>query len=111
MAQRVSTIAQDTSTTPNTEQDLPNIVRFWILRLLVDLKADQHFVKRHGFRDEDIASQIGLNEFVNDDQDGEIEPGKVRKFLRKLYQEAQRDPAARTRMLAGIAAIEWAQQS
>jgi AAA+ superfamily predicted ATPase len=100
MAQRVSTIAQDTSTTPNTEQDLPNIVRFWILRLLVDLKAEQHFVKRHGFRDEDIASQIGLNEFVNDDLDGEIEPGKVRKFLRKLYQEAQRDPGAVPSVLA-----------
>ena len=100
MAQRVSTSAQDTSTTPNTEQDLPNIVRFWILRLLVDLKAEQHFVKRHGFRDEDIASQIGLNEFVNDDQDGEIEPGKVRKFLRKLYQEAQRDPGAVPSVLA-----------
>ncbi len=100
MAQRVSTSAQDTSTTASTEQDLPNIVRFWILRLLVDLKADQHFVKRHGFRDDDIASQIGLNEFVNDDLDADIDSGKVRKFLRKLYQEAQRDPGAVPSVLA-----------
>ena len=100
MAQRVRNTAQDIDTCDSTEQELPNIVRYWILRLLVDLKADQHFVKRHGFRDDDVACQIGLNEFVNDDLDGEIEPGKVRKFLRKIYREAQRDPGSVPSVLA-----------
>ena len=48
MAQRVNTSAKEISTANTSEQDLPNIVRYWILRLLVDLKVDQHFIKRHG---------------------------------------------------------------
>ena len=92
MAQRVNTTAQKITTANTTEQDLPNIVRYWILRLLVELKVDQHFVKRHGFRDDDIASQIGLGEFVNDDFDTDIEPTKMRKILRKMYRDAQRNP-------------------
>jgi transitional endoplasmic reticulum ATPase len=92
MAQRVNTSAQEISTTNTTDQDLPNIVRYWILRLLVELKVDQHFIKRHGFRDDDIASQIGLGEYVNDDFDSDIEPTKMRKILRKMYRDAQRNP-------------------
>ena len=100
MAQRVKNIAQDIDTSDSTEQALPNIVRYWIFRLLVDLKADQHFVRRHGFRDDDIACQIGLNAFIHDSLNGEIEPVKVRKYLRKLYQDVKRDAGAVPKVLA-----------
>lgn len=100
MAHRVSTNTSDKSNTTHAEQGLPSIVRYWILRLLVELKADQHFIKRHGFRDDDVASQIGLSEFVSDAFDSDLEPGKVRKYLRKLYQDAQRNPGAVPDVLA-----------
>ena len=92
MAQRVSNSTLDINTVNTTDQEIPDIVRYWILRLLVDFKVDQHFIKRHGFSDNDIASQIGLGEFVNDEFDGDLEPGQVRKFIRKLYRDVQRHP-------------------
>ncbi len=60
-------MAQKTQPTPHethapSEQELPPIVRYWILRLLVELKGEQHFLGRHGVRHDDVARQIGLGE-------------------------------------------------
>jgi len=92
MAQRVSPAAHEVTHADSTEHDLPKIVRYWILRLLVELKGEQHFVSRHGFRDDDIAAQIGLSEFVGEDATDDLNPSQVRKVLRKFYQQAQSDP-------------------
>lgn len=100
MAQHVSTHTSDNSNTAHLEQELPSIVRYWILRLLVDLKADQHFIKRHGFRDDDVASQIGLGAFVGDEIEDDLDPGKVRKHLRKLYLDVQHKPGSVPDVLA-----------
>jgi len=97
MAQRVSPTVSEVG---SNEQDLPKIVYYWIMRLLVELKGEQHFVSRHGFRDDDIAAQIGLTEFVSDNLNDELNPVQVRKLLRKLYQKAQSDKGAVPPVLA-----------
>lgn len=76
----------------STEQELPQIVRYWIFRLLVDLKGEQHFLGRHGFRHDDVARQIGLGEFVDDDGISDVDMPKMRKAVRQLYREAQSQP-------------------
>ena len=65
------------------EQDLPPIVHYWILRLLVELKGEQYFIGRHGLRHDDVARQIGLGEFVDEDGSSDSpKPAQVRKALR-----------------------------
>ena len=87
MAQRTRTVEDHTP-----DPSLPKIVRYWALRLLVVLKGEQQFVSRHGFRDDDVARQIGLGEFVSDDIGADDpDPARVRKMLRQLYAQAEQD--------------------
>ena len=90
MAQKTNPALLNTGS--STEQELPQIVRYWILRLLVELKGEQHFLGRHGFRHDDVARQIGLGEFVDDDGMSDVDTVKMRKAVRQLYREAQSQP-------------------
>ena len=93
MAQKTHPGATDAHHSP--EQDLPSIVRYWILRLLVELKGDQHFVGRLGLRHEDVARQIGLGALIDEAGNGDDpNPAEVRKALRQLYRNARQQPGS-----------------
>ncbi len=98
MAQKTRPTPLEAHATP--EQELPPIVRYWILRLLVELKGEQHFITRHGFADDDVARQIGLGDFVTEDFGEQPNAHKVRKTLRQFYRQAQRDPGSVPPVLA-----------
>ena len=115
MAQKTHPIPHETHAT--SEQELPPIVRYWILRLLVELKGEQHFLGRHGVRHDDVARQIGLGEFVDADGSGDDpHPAQIRKALRQHYKQAQQNPGtvppvlaanvARIAELVGLNAVE-----
>lgn len=70
-------------------RDIPDLVRLWILRLLVPLNGHRELVKENHFLRDDLAYAIGLGHWI-DPPDGEFDPHQVRLELRKLHQQAER---------------------
>jgi len=78
-------------TTPPAQQAFADqeIIHLWLLRMLVPLGAHREFVGRTGFSSDNLAEQIGLGEWV-DDESREYEPNRVLAVLRKTWREAER---------------------
>lgn len=73
--------------------DIPDLVRLWILRLLVPLQAQQRLIQGHCFSDDNLARALGLGHWI-DPPDGEFDPKQVRLELRNLYRDAEKRQAA-----------------
>ena len=72
--------------------DIPDLMRLWLLRLLVPLNGQQEFIREHGFANDVLAEAIGLGEWMDGSPSG-FEPKQVRAALRKLYEDAERQLA------------------
>ena len=68
--------------------ELSPIVRLWLLRLLVPLNAQQHFVTRHGLHDDALSSALGLGKWADLDDEA-FDVRAVRADLRKLHTRAE----------------------
>ena len=72
----------------------PDIVRLWVLRILVLLKGDRFFVTRFGFEDADLARWLGLVvPSTDEDDEEEVEqpkPAKTRLMLSRLLAQVER---------------------
>jgi transitional endoplasmic reticulum ATPase len=90
--------------------DIPDLVRLWLLRLLVPLNAQQEFIRDHGFANDIAAEAIGLGEWVFASS-REFDPRQARAALRKLYEDAERQlahsraPADLTQNLTRLAGL------
>jgi len=68
----------------------PNdMTRLWILRLMVPLRGHQMFIGKNDFSDEDLATALGLNDWI-DNPDRDYTPGDILVQLRKMYRAAER---------------------
>lgn len=72
--------------------DIPDLVRLWLLRLLVPLNAQQEFIREHGFFNDIVAEAAGLADWIAPSS-REFEPKQARAALRKLYEDAERQLA------------------
>jgi transitional endoplasmic reticulum ATPase len=70
-------------------QELPPLIRLWLLRLLVPLGGHGEFVRQHGFSSDAVAEILGLGEWT-DTGSREYDPRGVRIELRRLHQDAER---------------------
>jgi len=72
--------------------DVPDLVRLWLLRLLVPLNAQQEFIREHCFASGILAEALGLGEWeLSPSHD--FEPKQARAALRKLHEDAERQLA------------------
>lgn len=69
------------SSTKNKSDPLLNL---WILRILVPLGGQKEFVQPHGFSNDIIAEQLGLEEWINP-LEYDFDPQTVNQALRALY--------------------------
>ena len=69
--------------------DSSPISRLWALRVLIDLKAHQGFVRKHDFRDDDLAHALGLDDWVEVRADV-FDRKSVLGELRKQHLQAKR---------------------
>ena len=70
-------------------EDVPAVLRLWVLRLLVPMGGHREFLSEHGFIGEAIAEAIGLGEWL--DSDGrDYDARSIRAELRKLHGAAER---------------------
>jgi len=78
-------------TIPNAQQGLavPEIIRLWLLRMLVSLGAHREFIGRNGFNNDQLATLLGLGEWVGDSS-SEFDSRRALAALRKLWQEAEK---------------------
>lgn len=79
---------------------LPAIVRYWVLHLLVEFGIEQHYITRHGIRDDGFACEVGLEAFVDDDALDTFDNRKARKELRQQHREAQQNKGEVPELLA-----------
>jgi len=70
--------------------DLHPLVRLWILRLLIELGGDRNFIVAGGFRDDVLAADIGLQDWV-EAGDEMFDAKAVRRDLRQLHRKAELD--------------------
>lgn len=75
-------------------EQLPEIVRTWIFRILVDLGAHQHFIQRGGLSNDMVAGAIGLTHWT-DDETEKFSKLEALADLRRLARAARstRHPA------------------
>ena len=95
------------------QEEIPEVCRLWLLRLLVPLGAQRKFINRHDFASDKLAQVLGLGRWIDDeseswdlseDQGHEIDEdedaddashrtfnaSRVRSELRRLHQAAER---------------------
>lgn len=72
-------------------QNLPAIVRLWILRLLVPMGGHKQFIASHGFNSETLAEAIGLDERIDDGGHEEFDMKGARTALVRLHRTAEAD--------------------
>lgn len=89
MAQRTAENKLEVHTT--TSQDLPKIVRYWVLYLLVEFDVQYNIIGRQGFRSETLPRQLGLTTLIDEEDDMDFDSGLARKAIRSVYREAQKD--------------------
>jgi hypothetical protein len=71
------------------QQELSNISRRWILRLLAPLSGHSMLVNPRGFSNDHVAQALGLGEWV-DPSDREFDQAAVRARLRELQRQSER---------------------
>lgn len=77
---------------PSAHSEMPTIVRYWALRLIVDLGLEHGLVRSHGFRNEGLARSLGMGRFVEDDSPCPVNLPAVRKALRQQQREVSSLP-------------------
>lgn len=105
--------------TPSTEgtEEIPGIVKLWILRILVPLGGHHEFVSRRELHNEGLARIFGFGDWLDREYE-EFKPHLILKELRAKYREAERsredghhsrimaDNIARLSALAGLSEPE-----
>ena len=71
-----------------TNFEMPDIVRLWILRMLVPLGAQKHFLSTHGFTNDRLASILGLDSNVGSNNE-RFDRGIVIQALSNKLNEAE----------------------
>lgn len=66
------------------------LLKLWTLRALVPLGGYKKFVSRHGFANDQIAEGLGLEKWIEPD-DETFDVRKVRAALRRLHQAAEKN--------------------
>lgn len=69
--------------------EIDNLVRLWILRLLVPLEGHREFLNSHSFGNDSLAEILGLGEWIDNDKK-EYKPHLIRSKLRQMHREAER---------------------
>lgn len=77
--------AKKSSSVPSELDDNHAIVQLWILRALMLLGGHRSFIKSHGFQDDALAKQLGLDSIEEDPFDQE----KALNLLRQRHEEAE----------------------
>ncbi len=72
-------------------QDLPAIVRLWILRLLVPMGGHKQFIMSHGFGDDTLAEVLGLGEWIDVELEDRFDSKAARVALLRLHRAAERN--------------------
>jgi AAA+ superfamily predicted ATPase len=75
----------------NLTQDVPPIVRLWILRLLVPLGGHRAFIENYGFQDDNLAKVLGLGSLILEEDKPGFDQKAARMQLNKLHEEAERN--------------------
>lgn len=100
MAQRVTPAIPSAAQAQSAVNGLPAIVQHWMLRILIDLKGEQYLIGRHGFKDEDVATQLGFRELLTEAQFDDPDIGAVRKHLRSMAKALKQEAIAVPDVLA-----------
>lgn len=77
---------RSSTTTPQARLD--QLIRLWLLRLLVPLGGHQHFLRRHGINDDSVARAIGMAKWLAEDKD--FDQKAALRDLRHLHADAER---------------------
>lgn len=77
---------RSSTTTPQARLD--QLIRLWLLRLLVPLGGHQHFLRRHGINDDSVAKAIGMAKWLTEDKD--FDQKAALRDLRRLHADAER---------------------
>ena len=92
-------------------------IRLWLLRILHSLGGHKEWVQKHGFRDDALASALGLGHWLNEGE-RTFDPQAVRQELRQLHAQAEKQAdwiqvppalhanAAQLAQLAGLCAVD-----
>lgn len=67
---------------------LPDVVRLWLFRILIDLGAHQNFIQRGGLSDDTLAEAIGLAHWTDDEAE-KFDRFEALADLRRLAKSAQ----------------------
>lgn len=69
--------------------EINNLIRLWLLRLLVPLGGHREFLNSHSFGNDSLAEILGLGDWV-DNNKKEFNPQLLRSELRHMHREAER---------------------
>ncbi|NTV13130.1 MAG: hypothetical protein HGA96_04245 [Desulfobulbaceae bacterium] len=75
--------------------EIPDLVKLWLLRLLVPLGAHREFVRSGSFREDNLARILGLGAWIDDD-DLDFDQKKICAYLRKTHLEFERTYRAKS---------------
>ena len=73
----------------NQAAELPDVIRLWLLRLLVPLNGQKDFIQERGFCNDLLAEAIGLSAW-NDPAASGFDVKQIRADLRKRHEDAER---------------------
>ena len=97
--------------------DMPQIVRLWIMRILIALGGHKEFISLQGFGNDSLALALGLEHWI-DPASMDFNPKTVRTELRKLCQDGEKhlrnalppscihDNVARLSEVVGLSAVD-----
>lgn len=68
----------------------PSIIYLWSLRLLILLSGHNHFIKKYGFSDEQLAEFLGVAHW-NEDSDLNFNPRLIRQELSDSLKQAEKN--------------------
>ncbi len=76
-------------------EELPDIVRLWLFRFLIDLGAHRNFIARGGLADDALAEAIGLGHWTNDEAERYSQAGALSELRRlaKVTKASRRKPS------------------
>jgi len=77
---------RSSTTTPQSRLD--QLIRLWLLRLLVPLGGHQHFLRRHGINDDSVARVVGMAKWLAEDKD--FDQKAALRDLRRLHAAGER---------------------
>lgn len=71
--------------------EINNLIRLWLLRLLVPLGGHREFLNSHSFSNDSLAEILGLGDWI-DSNKKEFNPKLLRSKLRQMHRVAERMP-------------------